>query len=420
MTLDPTHEALRAKLVDYAIDALPEPDTLALVAHLRTCPACDAELKSLLGVKHRVARLPPIAAPEQGAAILLAAAREEADRAGDRRLFRPPAWFLTVALGGVGAAAVVMLSLRLTELQSPLAPEARPDTIVTQVGPVAAPPSAEAAAPARERTELKAAPAEAPAAEAPARAPAMVPAAPAKRPSPTPHDLAVVTRRDKAPAPAAPPAPAQGEKRADAAEGDAFSEAEEGVVGGAPMLTGAEAEAEPPRAIADAARAAERTRRPDQPVLQAAPSGAGAKAAPAKLEERTVGPTLGPERARGSPQAAPGSAVDQGDARREEQFIAECGETRVLVRDDAGRLLRRERWRLATISLWLLVETYGADGRITGAIKLVKRPVLGQASREFDRRALEASGFEPLPGWRVAPTAAEAVAAAPTCDGWPR
>jgi hypothetical protein len=102
----------------------------------------------------------------------------------------------------------------------------------------------------------------------------------------------------------------------------------------------------------------------------------------------------------------------RGAPRAETRTFPDCpGErTRTLQRDEAGRLLRRERAGTLGGLEYRAEERFGADGRLSGATLR-----LGGREVRLGADELEAAGLEPYPGLRLAPTAASAEAAPPGC-----
>jgi hypothetical protein len=145
-----TTEPRREELLDLALGLLEPEEARALEAHAEGCAACRAELAALRQTRQLVAGLPPLPAPERGAAVLLAAARQAAEAAAEAR--RPrwalPRWLAGGALGLAGATALLLLVLR-----DPAAPTRGPlsedhEALLGQAAPAVAPAAAPSPAPA--------------------------------------------------------------------------------------------------------------------------------------------------------------------------------------------------------------------------------------------------------------------------------
>ena len=150
MTTEPRLE----ELLDLALGLLEPAEARALEAHAAACVACRAELASLRRTHRLVAGLPPLEAPERGAAILLAAGRKAADLAAARSpRWWVPRWLAGGALGLAGAAALALLVLRVEgpPTRGPLSDDR--DALLGRAAPALAP----APSPARvvaDRVEL--------------------------------------------------------------------------------------------------------------------------------------------------------------------------------------------------------------------------------------------------------------------------
>jgi hypothetical protein len=87
---------------------------------------------------------------------------------------------------------------------------------------------------------------------------------------------------------------------------------------------------------------------------------------------------------------------------------------RTLWRDPQGRLIRRLRAGRLHGAPVVIDERFAPDGRLDSArLEADGRITL------LGRAGLEAADFLPLPGLRVAPTAAAAEADPPACQAWP-
>lgn len=400
-----SHETLREQVVDLALGLLDPAEAREVEAHAASCPACAAELASLRATRSALTALPPLPAPERGEAVLLAAARQAAEGAAERRRWRLPRWVLGASLGAATAAAALLLTFRL----SGVAPASRFDegrealdgrgpapAEASKGGAPAAPEvSAKAAPPevARAAAERSAGVAAAPPPPAPASPARLAEAAPAAQAAEAKKverlaDAAPAGVAAQAPSLAPPPAPAMA-VRADAA-GDAAGATEGlGVLGG----SSGPAQARPAAAkIAPAPR----------PAALAAPS-----AAPAAESSAGLAAPRGALRKAEAEAAAPAPA----EARRRAAAAACPGErVRTLSRDAAGRVTGRTRMGLLGGVEYQAEERFGPDGRLASAtVRLGGRVV------DLDDAALRAGGLTPWPGLRLAATAAEAEAAPPAC-----
>lgn len=421
-----SHDELKAQVADLAIGALEGAEARRVEAHLAGCPECAAELASLRGTAGLFRSLPELAAPAAGEASLLEGARRAADRLAEARhpAWRVPRWLLALALGGAGAAAAVLVTLQVGRAPESRFAEGRgalegPGTAAQlDAAPLAerpakgaapAPPPAKGESPAvngeADRPAALAAPIAPPA--APASAPAAAPAPPqakaARREAEVPQVDAAATRaRDEATS-----APAPARRSAASAVADATAEAPRAAppsaigvgVGGAPAAARAE------ELATGAAADLEGARQPD-PVKQRA----AAKAAPGLgAGARMAAPPSAPEEARSkAPSARPAAAPPP-----EVRAFAGCpGEARrTLWRDQAGRLVRREReGRLGGVT-YRITEAFDEAGRPTAArLEAAGRTV------EADRAGLAEGRLEGLPpGLVLAPDAAAAEAAPPRC-----
>ena len=347
------HEPRREELLDLALGLLEPAEARALEAHAAACAACRDELASLRQAHRLVAGLPPVEAPGRGAAVLMAAARQVAEAAAAAR--RPrwgmPRWLAGGAVGLAGAVALAVLLLRVQ-------------------GPPARGPLSED----REALLGKAGRVEAPAAVNPAPVQADEQEA-APRPAGEPVAAAAPARR--APPPASP---------APEARGRPGLEDRLAANGGAPS---------PAALKAMAPTASEATGNAAPPVPPAPERRKEAKAALAE------GPAMAPRSAAFGAAAAPPTSCWQEQQRR-------------LLRDAGGRVagrIREGRYPVAGGDVALRVEErFGADGRLLGATARAGDQLFTGGDEE-----LAAGRLEPLPGVRLARTAAEAERAPPPC-----
>jgi hypothetical protein len=112
-----THEELRDRLLDLAYGELSPREAREVEEHAATCETCRAELGRIRGTRQLMAALPEEPAPERGAPILVAAAREAVrGRAPRRRWLR---WTWAAPVAAAALAAVVTISLRLGSVRPP-------------------------------------------------------------------------------------------------------------------------------------------------------------------------------------------------------------------------------------------------------------------------------------------------------------
>lgn len=182
-----THQECQDRLLEFAYGELGRRGTREVEAHLAACPACAGVYRRIAGVREVMGLLEPEPPPGHGDRVVLASAREAAQR---RREERPalglPLWAWKASVATVLVAAVAGVSVKIVSMREQ-----------TGVGPVASAPAGQdafaerklEAAPADAESSVGAAPAEAPAARsAPAkRAPA---ARPAPGPAPAPFAAA--------------------------------------------------------------------------------------------------------------------------------------------------------------------------------------------------------------------------------------
>jgi hypothetical protein len=350
-----TSEPRREELLDLALGLLEPAEARALEAHAEGCADCRAELGALRETRRLVGGLPPFPAPERGAAVLLAAARQATEARKPR--WALPRWLAGGALGLAGATALALLVLR-----GPAAPTSGPlsedrEALLGRAAPAAAPPAAPAAA--------QAAPAEIAAEETkagPTTPVAPRPVAPAeKRAAPPPEER--VAARDEA----------REASRAVADEQAAPARKAEAAIGGAgagrvappapPASSGVAAYREAPMAMRAQSAA---------PAEEAAP--AKEAAAPCRLEQR-----------------------------------------RQLLRQGAGRLVGRVReghYPAAGGEVALRVEErFGSDGRLLGATVRA-----GSRLYTVSEEDVAAGRLEPLPGVLLAPTIEAAERTPPRCE----
>ncbi|HUL59154.1 MAG TPA: zf-HC2 domain-containing protein [Anaeromyxobacteraceae bacterium] len=112
-----TRDAFQERLLDLAYGEISRREARSLEAHLAGCEACRAELERIRATRRAMAALAPEPAPERGEAVLLAAAREAARGKVHQRPPRLiPPWLWAGTLGALGAAAVVVVSLRVADV----------------------------------------------------------------------------------------------------------------------------------------------------------------------------------------------------------------------------------------------------------------------------------------------------------------
>ncbi|MFO0584887.1 MAG: zf-HC2 domain-containing protein [Anaeromyxobacter sp.] len=146
-----THHAERDLLLDLAYGELSDADARRVRAHVAGCASCRAELERMQGTRELMRTLPEVPAPERGERVLLAAAREAAEKARAPRGL--PRWlFPAVALA---ATVVVVTAVSLREGHEVAGTMAeRSDDLMKPAAPAAAP-----AAPAND-AEARTAPVE--------------------------------------------------------------------------------------------------------------------------------------------------------------------------------------------------------------------------------------------------------------------
>ena len=351
------HEPRRDQLLDLALGLLEPAEARALEAHAAGCAACRDELASLRRTQQLMASLPPVEAPERGAAVLLAAARQVAAASAEAR--RPgwgvPRWLAGGALGLAGAAALAVLVLRVPGPPSggPLSEEREP--LLGQVAP-ASPTEATAAIPVEATGEAKTSSGSG--------------AAPAS-PAPPPARAVGIARSAEAGAARGAMAPA-GEGRKES-KADLYETAPPTA---APIETPATAQA-------------------------VAPAGERRKEARAALAE--------------APVVASRAAVFAAKVADEAGPPCRLEQRRRLTRDAEGRVIgrvREGRYPEAGGEVSLRVEErFGADGRLRGGTVRV-----GERQFTVGVEELAAGRLEPLPGVVLARSVAEAELAAPRCE----
>ncbi|GAB4233649.1 MAG: hypothetical protein OHK0028_09510 [Deltaproteobacteria bacterium] len=123
----------RDRLSDYQDGALDAAAAEALSAHLRGCGECAAVLESLAAVRERLRTLPPLPAPpELAARVLASVAAESAGAAGPSGSGppAPPKSFLSRFRLPLEAAAAVLLAASLYWYQRATPPAAPPATAI--------------------------------------------------------------------------------------------------------------------------------------------------------------------------------------------------------------------------------------------------------------------------------------------------
>jgi anti-sigma factor RsiW len=348
-----TTEPRREELLDLALGLLEPEEARALEAHAERCAACRAELAALRQTRQLVAGLPPLPAPERGAAVLLAAARQAAEAAAEAR--RPrwalPRWLAGGALGLAGATALLLLVLR-----DPVAPTRGPlsedrEALLGQAAPAVAPAVARTADEGKAAEKGRAGPV---ARQAPPRAGA-------------PVEKRVATPIEER---AAPPVESNVVARDQAREASSA------------------AASEPPASVAPPA--------------------------PARKSEAAVG-GAGPGRAALARPSAPPARVMADDRSGEEAAPCRLERRRHLVRDGTGRLVgrvREGRYPAAGGEVALRVEErFGPDGKLLDATVRA-----GDRLYVVTDEDAAAGRLEPLPGVLLAPTAEAAEQAPPRCE----
>jgi len=395
------HEALREQLVDLALGLLAPGQAREVEAHAAGCPECAAALAGLRQTRAAVGGLPPLPAPERGEAILLAAARQAASR---RQASRPrllPGWLWGAAVGAATAAAVALVTFRLSTSSPPSRFDEGRDALLGQPTVVAAAPEPPAAPSVAGASAQAPAPSQAPALEPRRRAAADDQGA-RRQVSPPPAEQharveAIQVAREEA-APQLGPPSSGGSRGAIG-------------IGGADMASSSAAAVRP--AQADLAKA-EVALDASQPAAASAPAPAApaALAAPAARAKAAAEAKVAAPR----PPPAPAAMTTQGPppdpARAERRAFPGCPaeRERTFTRDAAGRLLGRQRAGTLGGVDYRAEERYADDGRLEGA-----HLRLGERELTLDAAALARVGLEPFPGLRLAPSAAAALAEPPAC-----
>lgn len=341
-----SHETLRDRILDLAYGELDPREAGKVEEHARSCAECGAELARIREARRLVAGLAVEPAPERGERILLAAAREAAERRKARRGL--PRWLLGFSVAAASLVAVGAISWRIAGMRP--GPGKGDETVLLGRGTpeaprpksMAAPPPEERAAPSQEAF----ASVEAPVAEEGKKA---KPAAEARRPQ-------------------APSAPRE-ERAAKAA--DRFARAPEekaraapapGVLGAMPGTGGTEGTPSaserfalaPPAPAARAEAMAEAESTPDE-----APSRRSASKA-ATRERASLAPagTDAPARL--------DAAREAGSLRREVRTFPGCpGEARRVVEvDAAGRVVRYVREGTIAGRRLRVEHLFGEDGAL--------------------------------------------------------
>ncbi len=135
-----THEELRDRLLNLAYGELSPRDARAVEEHATGCEDCRTELARIRGTRQLMSALPVEPAPEAGARILVAAAREAVRGKEPRRAL--PRWLWATPVVAASAAVAVALSLRLGDVRPPSAARDDRDALL------GASPYAQAPAPA--------------------------------------------------------------------------------------------------------------------------------------------------------------------------------------------------------------------------------------------------------------------------------
>jgi hypothetical protein len=395
-----THEELRDRLLDLAYGELSPRQAREVEEHAAGCEACGAELGRIRGTRRLMAALPEEPAPERGASILVAAAREAARAPEPRR--RWPRWAWAAPVAAASLAAVVAVSLRIGavrpaslredpnalmgEPSPPRAPEAPPAPVDAGAGAAARDAAGAADREARAETSARA---EKKAAPARARDEGEARFATPPPPERAPERNVAAERLAAAPAPAAPPvaaapAPAPAAPRQAASEPAAPSAPQAGVASALP------------------APSADR----------GAPAGAAkSAAAPARQMQAKAmaAPEAGPAAEAGSPDEGGAAAVARyeelrrsGRLRAEVRVFPACPREpwRRLERDPEGRIVSYAWENLAGSRRLRLEAIYAPDGSLA-------------ARRAFDA---ESGAPETLVKFRV-PRSSEVDLDAPTpCD----
>lgn len=195
-----THDELRDRLLDLACGELSPRDAREVEEHAAGCAACGAELAAMRGTRQVMSALPVEPAPEDGARVLVAAAREAVRGRAPRRAGRRWLWAAPLV---ASLALVVAVSVRVA---APPPPSAAHEDVHAlrgerEAAPAAAPPAPPAGAEARAAGPRPAPPAAVAPEAPPAAAASEVAAAPSVA---APPPAAAAAAKVAAPAPAAP------------------------------------------------------------------------------------------------------------------------------------------------------------------------------------------------------------------------
>jgi hypothetical protein len=350
------HDTVREKLLDLTYGELSEREAALVEGHLAGCEACRAERDRIAGTRAAMRRLEPVPAPERGERILLAAARQAAERRPGRRPLLAP-WIWRVSLTTALVAVVGLVSYRVISLREGQQGEARDEAETERYA--RAPPGKGAepvfAAPPPAEVEAPPAPASPSAArkEAAPRRPA--PPAIARAPRPMP-----------APASPAPSAPVRRKAEAAPHEAKAASRAGSVAAAGRPLP------AAPERAMGLlAAKPAEEPAGEEAAAPVAAPRMA-AGAAPAADAMREAAPVAGRRdlRLRAIRQRVDAVERDRRQGRLTESIRAfeRCAPgadaERRLYRDGEGRAAKYVRETGGDDAALIFEQTYDLQGRL--------------------------------------------------------
>jgi hypothetical protein len=359
-----THEQLRDRLLDLACGELAPREVREVEEHAAACEACRAELDRMRETRRIMAALPAEPAPPGGERILLAAAREAAERRRARRA--APRWLWGAVVAAASLAVVAGVSYRLIATGPRPLDREDPDALMGEQRFVDPAPSAEGPAPRREapppapvpdsraRGPERAGETLPPAGEAGARElatpfrsedaePPAAPRAPASPPAPAPDSRAAGAKR-------APDSHAADAARADDLRAGAGAErAADGPPTAAAEEPPARAAAPPDGRAVDPAEP-ERTERVDSPRA----AGAGASAAPA--------PSPPPPRAAAAQRAAPRAPTSAAEDRYDE--LRREGRLRAEIRTFPG--CEGEAWRKVELAPGGQVVKYVRLGWIGG------------------------------------------------------
>jgi hypothetical protein len=287
-----THLDAREKLLDLAYGELSRREAAEVEAHLAGCAECRAERDRIAATRAAMRRLEPEVPPAAGERILLAAARQAADRQRERSGVMVPRWvwrvsFTTVLVAVVGAVTLQIVGMRERTVREEL--RGAPERAAPRAeAPAAQAPALPAPVPAKPEEAKVARSAERPAASARKEAP------PAAAPE-APQTMAKRDGEKARPATAAAPAVAEQAPEAERSLAQARAKVADRAVGAAPPAPAAAGA--PPSADVMAGESPARPAAKGEAKLGSAESAAPGTGAPAGPVASLAAPEPGPSRA---------------------------------------------------------------------------------------------------------------------------